>query len=169
VLWELTKPNSRLQSKRLAEQATRLKAEVANGGLGIWKGGRGFGMGGRDGGPGNGRGGAPGMMDGGKMGAGISHIALLESAAKALNLSIVQLDTELRSGKTLTEIATAQKVSLETVKNAVLASLKTQLAAAVKAGSLTQAQADQIQKNAEADPNFGLHFGGRGMGRGMGR
>ena len=153
-----------------ADQATKLKAQVAQGGLGILeRGGRGFGMGGRDGGLGNGRGGAPGMMDGGKMGAGISQIALLESAAKALNLSIVDLDSALRSGKTLTEIATTQKVSLETVKTAVLASLKTQLAAAVKAGTLTQAQADQILKNAEADANFGLHFGGRGMGRGMGR
>jgi DNA-binding CsgD family transcriptional regulator len=147
------------------DQATQMKARVASGEFGVWgRGGRGSGMGGRDGGMG-GRDGAPGMM-GGKMGGGISQIALLETAAKTLNLSITQLDTELRSGKTLTEIATAQKVSLETVKSAVLASLKTQLAAAVKAGSLTQAQSDQIYKNAEADPNFGLHFGGRGGGMG---
>jgi hypothetical protein len=150
------------------DQATQMKARVASGEFGVWgRGGRGggapgMGMGGRDGaGMGmNGRDGAPG-----KMGAGISQIALLESAAKALNLSISQLDTELRAGKTLTEIAAAQKVSLETVKNAVIATLKTQLAAAVKAGSLTQAQSDQILKNAEADTNFGLHFGGRGPRR----
>jgi hypothetical protein len=152
------------------DQATKMKARVASGEFGVWgRGGRDGGapgMGGRNGAPGTGgRDGAPGMM-GGKMGAGISQIALLETAAKALNLSITQLDTELRSGKTLTEIATTQKVSLETVKNAVLASLKTQLAAAVKAGSLTQAQSDQIYKNAEADTNFGLHFGGRGGGMG---
>ncbi len=151
------------------DQATQLKAKIAQGGLGVWgRGGRDGIMGGRGGAPGmgmGGRDGAPGMM-GGKMGAGISQIALLESAAKALNLSITQLDTELRSGKTLTEIATAQKVSLETVKSAVLATLKTQLAAAVKAGNLTQAQADQIYKNAEADTDFGLHFGGRGGGMG---
>jgi DNA-binding CsgD family transcriptional regulator len=145
------------------DQATQMKARVASGEFGVWgRGGRGggapgMGMGGRDS--------APGMM-GGKMGGGISQIALLETAAKALNLSITQLDIELRSGKTLTEIASAQKVSLETVKSAVLASLKTQLAAAVKAGSLTQAQSDQIYKNAEADTNFGLHFGGRGGGMG---
>jgi DNA-binding CsgD family transcriptional regulator len=140
------------------DQATQMKARVASGEFGVWgRGGRGGGMGGRDGGMG---------MMGGKMGGGISQIALLETAAKTLNLSITQLDTELRSGKTLTEIAAAQKVSLETVKSAVLASLKTQLAAAVKAGSLTQAQSDQIYKNAEADTNFGLHFGGRGGGMG---
>jgi DNA-binding CsgD family transcriptional regulator len=158
------------------DQATRMKAQVASGGLGLWgrdgrDGAPGMGMGGRGGAQmgnrpdGAGRGMGNGMMGGGMMGAGISQIALLESAAKALNLSITQLDTELRSGKTLTEIATAQKVSLETVKNAVLGSLKTQLAAAVKAGSLTQAQADQILKNAETDTNFGLHFGGRGPRR----
>jgi hypothetical protein len=151
------------------DQATQLKAKIAQGGLGVWgRGGRDGMMGGRDG-SGMGMGGrdsGKGMMDDGMRGAGISQIALLETAAKALNLSITQLDTELRSGKTLTEIATAQKVSLETVKSAVLASLKTQLAAAVKAGSLTQAQSDQIYKNAEADTNFGLHFGGRGGGMG---
>ncbi len=159
------------QSITLA-QATQMKARVASGEFGVLgRGGRdgGMGMGGRNGAAGmggmGGRDGAPGMM-GGKMGAGISQIALLETAAKTLNLSITQLDTELRSGKTLTEIATAQKVSLETIKNAVLANLKTQLAAAVKTGSLTQAQSDQIYKNAEADTNFGLHFGGRGGGFG---
>ncbi len=151
------------------DQATQLKAKIAQGGLGVWgRGGRDGMMGGRDGaGMGmGGREGGKGMMGDGKMGASISQIALLETAAKTLNLSITQLDTELRSGKTLTEIAATQKVSLETVKNAVLASLKTQLAAAVKAGSLTQAQSDQIYKNAEADTNFGLHFGGRGGGMG---
>jgi hypothetical protein len=160
------------------DQAARMKARVASGGLGIWArdgrdGAAGMGMGGRNGAPGGqmnnrpnaaGRG-ASGMMGGGMMGAGISHIALLETAARALNLSIVQLDTELRAGKTLTEIATAQKVSLETVKNAVIGTLKTELAAAVKAGNLTQAQSDQILKNAETDANFGLHFGGRGPRR----
>jgi hypothetical protein len=149
-----------------ADQATRLKAEVAQGGLGVWEhGGRGMGMGPGGRGPGA-------MMDGdkgGKFGAGISQVALLESAAKALNLSIVELDSQLRGGKTITDIATAQKVSLETVKSAVLASLKTQLDAAVKATTITQAQADQFLKNAQADPNFGLHFGGRGMGGGFGR
>lgn len=151
------------------DQATRMKADVAQGGFGMWeRGGERDGMDGKAGA----FGGRDGKMDGERdgMGASISHIALLESAAKALNLSIVELDTALRSGKTITEIAATQKVTLETVKTAVLANLKTQLAAAVKAGTITQAQSDQFLKNAEADPNFGLHFSGRGgMGRGMGR
>jgi hypothetical protein len=141
-------------------QADSLRQGVASGDWNVWqRGGRGgFEMGrGRDGGRG-------GMMDGGLRGANISQISLLESAAKALNLSLTQLDEKLRAGETLTSLATIQKVSLETVKNAVLNNLKAQLAAAVKAGALTQAQSDAIVTRATADANFGL-MGGRGFKR----
>jgi hypothetical protein len=94
-------------------------------------------------------------------GAQISHIALLDAAAKALNLTIVQLDAQLRAGQTLTSLAVIQKVSLETVKNAVIGNLKSQLDAAVKAKTITQAQADEMLTRANASANFGLH-GGRG-------
>ncbi len=97
-------------------------------------------------------------------GAQISHIALLDAAAKALNLSIVQLDAQLRAGQTLTSLAVIQKVNLETVKTAVLGNLKSQLDAAVKAKTITQAQADEMLTRAAANANFGL-FGGRGGGR----
>ena len=86
---------------------------------------------------------------------------MLESAAKALNLSIVQLDAQLRSGQTLTSLATTQKVSLETVKTAVITNLKTQLDTSVKAGTITQTTADQILARAQTEANFGL-MGGRG-------
>ena len=103
-------------------------------------------------------------MDNRGIGANISQIALLESAAKALKLTTVELDTKLRAGETLTSLATIQKVSLESVKNAVIANLKSQLDAAVKAKTITQAQADEMLARAAANPNFGL-FGGRGGGR----
>jgi hypothetical protein len=148
-------------------QAEQLRTQVGQGRLGIWENnGRPDGM--ERGGPrgemgrGDARGGndmKPGMNS-----ANISHIALLESAAKALNLSIVELDTKLRAGETLTSLATTQKVSLESVKNAVTANLKSQLDAAVKAKTITQAQADEMLARATANPNFGL-FGGRGGGR----
>ena len=44
--------------------------------------------------------------------------------------------------------------------------LKTALAAEVTAGRLTQAQADQMIQQAQADANFGLTPGGPGLGRG---
>ncbi|MEY4532178.1 MAG: hypothetical protein RLZZ156_2901, partial [Deinococcota bacterium] len=90
--------------------------------------------------------------------------ALLDAAAKALNLTIVQLDAQLRAGQTLTSLAVIQKVNLETVKAAVIGNLKSQLDAAVKAKTITQAQADEMLARANANANFGL-FGGRGGGR----
>jgi hypothetical protein len=141
-------------------QADSLRQGVASGDWNVWqRGGRGgFEMG--RGGPGR-DGGRGGMMDGGLRGANISQISLLETAAKSLNLTLTQLDEKLRAGETLTSLATTQKVSLETVKNAVLNNLKVQLAAVVKAGTLTQAQSDAIVARATNDANFGL-MGGRG-------
>ncbi len=140
-------------------EAERLRQAVQQGRYGIWEGKPGM----RDG---NGRRdmrGAPGgMRDAPPIMANISQIALLESAAKALNLSLIELDKQLRSGQTITSLATTQKVNLETVKTAVLTNLKAQLADAVKAGTITQAQADQIIARASSNANFGLHFGGRG-------
>jgi hypothetical protein len=143
-------------------QAEQLRTQVGQGRLGIWER-----SGDRDGKPGMGRGGFGGR-DGGMdrgIGANISQISLLESAAKALKLTSVELDTKLRAGETLTSLATIQKVSLESVKTAVLANLKSQLDAAVKAKTITQAQADEVLARATANPNFGL-FGGRGGGGG---
>jgi hypothetical protein len=143
-------------------QAEALRQNVAAGRWSAWQrdgGGRGGFEMGRGG---HGRGGMMGAPMGGLRGANISQISLLETAAKTLNLTLTDLDAKLRSGETLTSLATIQKVNLETVKNAVVNNLKAQLAAAVKAGSLTQATADQILARASTDVNFGLMFG-RGM------
>ncbi|MFN3265961.1 MAG: hypothetical protein ACK41E_03880 [Deinococcales bacterium] len=141
-------------------QADALKNQIAQGKTPFFHGGsprdrHGFGRGNPRAGHGMN---AP--MGIGLRGADISQISLLESAAKALNLSITQLDAQLRAGQTLISLATIQKVNLETVKNAVVGNLKAQLDAAIKAGKLTQAQADQILANANTSANFGL-FGGR--------
>jgi hypothetical protein len=55
-----------------------------------------------------------------------------------------ELRTQLRSGKTLKEIATAEGVNYDTLTNAVVAAVKTDLDAAVKADKITQARADRI-------------------------
>ncbi len=141
-------------------QAEQLRNQVGQGKFGMWERGlnrndaRGGGRGAMRGKPQGGMG-----MNGGMNGANISQISLLETAAKTLNLTIVQLETALRSGETITSIATTQKVPLETVKNAVLANLKAQLNAAVTAKTLSQAQADQILARATTNADFGLHFG----------
>jgi hypothetical protein len=143
-------------------QADAMKARVQAGEYNFFSRGGPGGKDGRDGGPNggpndgpNGRG-APG-------GDRVGGPELMDATAKALGLTSEELRTQVQSGKTITEIAAAKKVDLKTVQAAVLAAYKTQLDAAVKAGKLTQAQADERLKAAQANPNFGLELGhGRG-------
>jgi hypothetical protein len=141
-------------------QADQLKLDVQNG-RSPFLGERGFGKRGF----GGGRDGGPGMMGGRGMGGMGFQIATLEAAAKSLGMTATDLEAQLRSGQTITQIATAKNVPVKTVQDAVLGALQTQLAAEVKAGRLTQAQADEILARAKADPDFGLHGGGRGPRR----
>lgn len=68
----------------------------------------------------------------------------LAAAAEALDMTPKDLRAEIRSGKTLKEIAAAHGVSYDTVTNAVVVAVKADLDAAVKAGKITQARADRI-------------------------
>jgi hypothetical protein len=81
-------------------------------------------------------------------GLGFHHggvpFAGLDAAAKYLGLTEDQLRTQLRSGKTLAQIAKAQGKSTDGLKQAMLAGAKQHLDADVKAGKLTQKQADQV-------------------------
>jgi hypothetical protein len=66
------------------------------------------------------------------------------AAATALHLTTDELGTQLRAGKSLAQIAATQKVSVDTLVTAVVDAEKAELAAQVKAGRLTQSQADSI-------------------------
>jgi hypothetical protein len=88
--------------------------------------------------PGRHRGFGPGGP-GGPRGGGI-----FGDVAKALGITKAKLFSQLRAGKTLAEIAKANGNSLDDVKAAVTASAKKKLDAAVKAGKITQAQADDM-------------------------
>lgn len=90
--------------------------------------------------------------------------AVNAAVAKALGLTDQQLMTELQGGKTVAQLAQARGVSVAALHTAAVNALKAGLAADVKAGRLTQAQADELLGRAQADPNFGLNFGGRGHG-----
>ncbi len=85
-----------------------------------------------EGGPGQGRAGGPGLA----------------VAAKALGIEASALRTQLQSGTTIAEVASANNVDLRTVIDAIVAAEKTHLAEAVTDGSLTQAQADERAANA---------------------
>jgi len=66
----------------------------------------------------------------------------LDAAAKYLGLTEAQLRTQLENGKRLAEVAKAQGKTVDGLVDALAAAAKTKLDAAVKAGMLTQTQAD---------------------------
>ena len=68
----------------------------------------------------------------------------LDTAADYLGLTEAQLYSELESGKTLAQIAKDQGKSADGLVNALVDAAKQKLDTAVKAGRLTQAQADQM-------------------------
>ena len=104
-----------------------MKARTAQGGVPF------FGGGGHRGGFGHG-------------GPGHGGPASLDAAAKYLGLTEAELHTQLESGKTLAQIAKAQGKTVDGLKKALTADTKTKLDAAVKAGKITQAQADELLK-----------------------
>jgi len=69
----------------------------------------------------------------------------LSVAAKAIGISEADLQTALRSGQTIAQVAKAHNVDLQKVIAALVANEQDELAADVKAGRLTQAQADQMK------------------------
>jgi hypothetical protein len=69
---------------------------------------------------------------------------MLDAAAKALTITTTELQTQLRSGQTLAQLAQAHNTTEQAVINAALAAAKSQLDQAVSSGSLIQAQADTV-------------------------
>jgi hypothetical protein len=66
---------------------------------------------------------------------------IVKSSATALNMTPAQLRTELKSGKSIADVAGA---NLPAVKTQITTDAKTKLDAAVTANKLTQAQADKL-------------------------
>jgi len=91
----------------------------------------------------------------------------LDAAAKALGMTSAALSTELKSGKTLSAIATEKGVTLKTVQAAIQtarnAQFTTQINQAVTAGKLTQDKAnwllEGLSKGFLNGPGFGFGFG----------
>jgi hypothetical protein len=92
-------------------------------------------------------------------------------AAKYLGVSADDLMKDLRSGKTLAAIAKANGKSVSGLESTLIAPAKAHLAAAVKAGDLTKAQAKRVlgmlTKGIDSFVTHGFHFGMR-MDRGWG-
>ena len=74
----------------------------------------------------------------------------LDAAAGYLGLSTDELLTKLENGQSLADVAKAQGKSVDGLKQAMLAEVKTRLDRAVEDGKLTDAQRDEILGDIEA-------------------
>ena len=99
----------------------------------------------------------------------------LSAAATALGMTEADLSTALQGGQTLAQVAQTKNVDVNTLIDAMVAAETTEINAAVKAGTMTQAQADQrltdlkAHETAEVNGTFrGGHGGGPGNGTSSG-
>jgi hypothetical protein len=86
-----------------------------------------------------------------------AHAAIVAQVAPTLHLTSDQLESDLKNGQTVSQIAAAQKVNMSDVKAAYLSAVQAQLAKAVSAGTLSQQQSTAIYQKMENAANSG-HF-----------
>jgi hypothetical protein len=85
------------------------------------------------------------LMGGGRPDFGhFGFFGKLDAAANYLGITEAQLHSELQGGKTLAQIAKDHGKTADGLVNSLVNAAKAKLDAAVKAGRLTQAQADQM-------------------------
>jgi polyhydroxyalkanoate synthesis regulator phasin len=119
------------------EQADRIRERADEGfGPGMMGPGMGRGMMGR----GLGRGMMGDMM-------GDSESSLLAVAADKLGMTVEELQTQLKDGKTVADLAKEKGVDVQTIVDAFLALRQEVLSQAVTDGKISQEQADQMLKN----------------------
>jgi hypothetical protein len=82
-------------------------------------------------------------------GPGMHGFGHLDAAASYLGLTEAELATELSGGKTLADVAKAKGKSVDGLVSALVADEKKELDAAVAAGRITKAQADEMLANAK--------------------
>jgi hypothetical protein len=97
--------------------------------------------------------------------------AVLDAAAQALGMTTADLTTELRSGKSLADVAQEKNVDANTVKQAMIDAAKAQVDQALQDGRLTEDQATQLKQRideAAASLDLSQPFPGPGgfFGRG---
>jgi hypothetical protein len=103
----------------------------------------------------------------GKGGLGGHNEAVSDTSvvAKAVGISEADLLTALQGGQTVAQVAAAHNVALQVVIDALVADGQTELDAAVKAGTITQAQADaektELTQRATDQANGNFQGGGR--------
>jgi hypothetical protein len=91
-----------------------------------------------------------------------------QAVADKLGITTTELMTDLKNGQTLADIAKSKNVNVADLKTTIINTVKPDLDAAVKNGTLTQAQEDSIIQRIQNDtfthPGLGFGFGERGKG-----
>ena len=113
-----------------------------------------------------------GMM-GGRMGTGMmggSQNSLIAVAAQELGMTSTELVTALGGTKSIAQVAAEHNVAVSTIVDAFLAPRIENMNAAVAAGRLTQAQADQMIANMRTNITEQVNevWASRGAGAGSG-
>lgn len=90
----------------------------------------------------------------------------IATAAKALGMTEAELTTELKAGKSISDVAKAKKVDLADVKAALVAEMKAHFAEEVKSGEHTQAEVDAKLAGLSAKIDTMLTTAGLPQGRG---
>ena len=93
------------------------------------------------------------------------RVRALDAAAKYLGLTDAQLLSQLRSGKSLAQIATAQHKSVSGLTSTLKADIKARLDKAVAAKMLTSAQEQKILSR--IDQRLSTIVNRKGLGHGM--
>ena len=77
-----------------------------------------------------------------------------QQIAQGLKLTTTQLTTELRSGKTLSQIAIAQGLTSSQLQTLVSNAMQSGLQPAIASGDLTQTQVDRYIKRLQSNPQL---------------
>lgn len=76
---------------------------------------------------------------------------IVVSSAKAIGIAPKDLAAELKSGKSIADVAGEHNVSLDTVKSQITSAFQTKLDQLVKGGKITQAQEDNAMQKLQAN------------------
>ncbi len=77
---------------------------------------------------------------------------ILNQIAQGLHMTSAQLQTQLQSGKTLSQIATAQNISATQLQTIVTNAVKSALQPAVSSGTINQLQVNAYVKRLQKNP-----------------
>jgi hypothetical protein len=102
-----------------------------------------------------------GMMNG--VDSGLLHDGMIAVYAEKLGLTVTEINTRLAAGETMAQIASSKGLTADQFQALMLDARTQAIDQAVKAGTLTQAQADSMKQR-----GAGMMAGGRGM-RGAGQ